>query len=351
MVDWLWTHEPERSLVYAAELLRVDPLSTSTLFQIAAMYRRLDRFDEAEKIVAHMRSINPQITTHITASWALAVSRGDLATALGFLAELVKIDVGDPEVPSYIAREYLALGDMAAAEHWKEVAVQLDPEALWVRLMTALLHLYHNEEAQAVATARELTRSDSPNRQAIRGIALRIVLAADLAAGNYEDIIARYLSHYPELADGIFPTGRLAVESSWVPEAFSVTLDLASVYMHAGKNAKAESLLSLVESELPHWPTDFVWGYGFANVELHALRGEKEQALEALRENAAMGVRYMWRWQVLYNPNLESLHDEPEFQAIVAEIETDMAAQLARVREMEQRGELAAIPRSQASFH
>jgi hypothetical protein len=32
---------------------------------------------------------------------------------------------------------------------------------------------------------------------------------------------------------------------------------------------------------------------------------------------------------------------EPEFQAMVEEIEADMAAQLARVHEMERRGELA----------
>ncbi len=49
--------------------------------------------------------------------------------------------------------------------------------------------------------------------------------------------------------------------------------------------------------------------------------------------------------------DLESLHDEPEFQAMVAEIEADMAEQLARVREMEKNGELAAIPRSEANLH
>ena len=42
--------------------------------------------------------------------------------------------------------------------------------------------------------------------------------------------------------------------------------------------------------------------------------------------------------------DLESLHDEPEYQAMVAEIEADMAAQLARVREMERNGELEPIP-------
>ncbi len=47
--------------------------------------------------------------------------------------------------------------------------------------------------------------------------------------------------------------------------------------------------------------------------------------------------------------DLESLHDEPEFQAMVAEIEADMAAQLARVREMERNGELEPIPEISAT--
>ncbi len=47
--------------------------------------------------------------------------------------------------------------------------------------------------------------------------------------------------------------------------------------------------------------------------------------------------------------DLESLHDEPEFQAMVAEIEADMAAQLARVREMERNGELEPIPEVSAT--
>ncbi len=123
-------------------------------------------------------------------------------------------------------------------------------------------------------------------------------------------------------------------------------VEVASVYLQAGEEAEAETLLSAAESEIPHWPQTpaWVWGYGFANVDLHALRGDKAKALAALREGAANGTRFMWRLQLLYNPNLESIRDTPEFAAIVAEIEADMAAQLARVREMQRSGELTAIP-------
>ena len=85
-------------------------------------------------------------------------------------------------------------------------------------------------------------------------------------------------------------------------------------------------------------------GYGFANVDLHALRGDKEKALAALREGAANGTRFLWRLRLLYNSNLDSIRDTPEFAEIVAEIEADMAEQLARVREMERNGELEPIP-------
>jgi hypothetical protein len=216
-------------------------------------------------------------------------------------------------------------------------------------MMAALFHLYHDEEAEAVAIARELARSGSYKRMT-RGVALRIAVASDLTAGNSEEIIAHYIKEYPVLAKGQLPIGELSSVYDF-GEAFSVTLDLAAAYLHAGEKAKAESLLSLVETELPHWPQIGVWGrgYGYADVELHALRGDKERALAALREDAAKGIRYLWRFHLLHNPNLESIRDTPEFAAIVAEIEADMAAQLARVREMERSGELTPIPEVSAT--
>jgi len=41
----------------------------------------------------------------------------------------------------------------------------------------------------------------------------------------------------------------------------------------------------------------------------------------------------------------------PEFQAMMAEVEADMAAQLAQLREMERSGELAAVPPGEANLH
>ena len=79
-------------------------------------------------------------------------------------------------------------------------------------------------------------------------------------------------------------------------------------------------------------------------MKVHALRGDRQKALSALRQAIDEGWRSLWWYSLKQDPNLESLHGEPEYPAMVAEIEADMAAQLARVREMERNGELEPIP-------
>ncbi len=290
-----------------------------------------------------MRSIDPNNNNYVLLAWIHARMGGDLVTALEVSSESSTFDPDDPEVFSWNAMHYFDLGDVAAADSWNEAGLRLDSESPHPMAMAALLHLYRDEDAEAVAMARELTRKGSDNRFGTRGIALRILAASDQAAGNYEGIIARNLTHYPELADGRFRSERFRVASP-VREAFMVTLDLASAYLHAGQEAEAEALLSLVESELPHWPTSSGSGRGIANVELHVLRGEKEKALAALQEHAETDLRDEWRWRLLYNPNLEAIRDTPEFAAVVAEIEADMAEQLARVRMMKRSGGWEPIP-------
>jgi hypothetical protein len=108
----------------------------------------------------------------------------------------------------------------------------------------------------------------------------------------------------------------------------------------------------LLESSLQHIqqiPRLGFHGYGIADVQIYALKGKKQKALSALQRAIDEGWRRYWWYYLKQDPNLESLHDEPEFQAMVAEIEADMAAQLARVREMERNGELEPIPEVSAT--
>ena len=72
-------------------------------------------------------------------------------------------------------------------------------------------------------------------------------------------------------------------------------------------------------------------------MQIHALRGDKDKALAALREAERAGWRGpVWRYYRDIDPNLASIRNEPEFKAVFADIERDMARQ---------RAELAARPK------
>ncbi len=75
------------------------------------------------------------------------------------------------------------------------------------------------------------------------------------------------------------------------------------------------------------------WGYDIADAEVYALQGKKQQALAALREAVDEGWRHNWWWFTEKNNNLASIHDEPEYKTIIAEIKADMAQQLKNLEE------------------
>jgi hypothetical protein len=117
------------------------------------------------------------------------------------------------------------------------------------------------------------------------------------------------------------------------------------ILARTGDPEQSELLLERSLQLIQSWPRgDGYRGYEIEDAQIHAQRGEKQKALSALRQAIDEGWRVgWWRW-LKHKPDLEFLHDEPEYQAMVAEIEADMAAQLAHVREMERNGELASIP-------
>jgi hypothetical protein len=72
-------------------------------------------------------------------------------------------------------------------------------------------------------------------------------------------------------------------------------------------------------------------------VRIDALRGSRANALTALREAANAGWRGpLWRYYRDFDSALASIRSEPEFKAVFADIERDMARQ---------RAELAAQPK------
>ena len=79
-----------------------------------------------------------------------------------------------------------------------------------------------------------------------------------------------------------------------------------------------------------HW---YTFAYGIPQqVQIYALQGKTQKALEALRQSIDNGWRVLWWYWLEHDPNLDSIRQKPEFRAMVEEVKLDMASQLERVR-------------------
>jgi TolB-like protein/Tfp pilus assembly protein PilF len=325
----------EEALALKRKAAELDPLSAPIIVEVGADLQSLGRFDEALARYQRALKVDPGYSNAYTAiaSHCRSVS-GRLDEAAVWLARGISLDPGNPPYSAWLGWLFLDLGDFERAEPWIERSLELGPESFWPNFAMHVLHLYRGDEAAALDYAHRALAFDPR-------FVMALFLLRDhaLRAGRYAEARALYEKSYPELLNEGDPT---VDGSNW-----RAAIDLALVLSKTGERKRADLLLNRSFQHIQSLPRLGAWGYGIADVRIYALRGDKQKALSAFRQAIDEGWRAPWRYFLEHDSALESLHNEPEYQAMVAEIEADMATQLERVREMERRGELTLIPRSE----
>ena len=181
--------------------------------------------------------------------------------------------------------------------------------------LAALLYLDRGDEAAARKHA-QLAAEMFPG-------AMYLIRDDDLRKGDYATARARYAKSFPRLFAKTLPTLN--------EREVGAALELALVLQHTGEGERAKALLDRSEAYLRTIPRMGLSGYGIADVAIHALRGDTSTALAKLREAEQAGWRALWPYYRDFDPQLASIRNEPEFKAIFADIERDMAQQRARL--------------------
>jgi TolB-like protein/Tfp pilus assembly protein PilF len=328
----------EEALALRRKAVELDPLSLEAVPRVGEDLNKLGRFDEALAWYERALEIDPGVAWVHTLigdhHWSVS---GRLDEAVAWYAKGVALDPGSAVVLADLGWLFLDLGDPDQAEYWINRTIELGPETFPSHLAAQFLALYRGDEAAALHHARKafaIWPRDPP--------VLTLLRDQEVRAGRYIEARALYEEHFPELLSEHDPKVDL--------RNYRAAVDLAMILSKTGHQEQADLLLDRSLQQIQRRPRLGSRGYEIADVQLYALRGEKHKALSALREAIDEGWRYGW-WRWLRKPDLESLHDEPEFQAMVAEIEADMAAQLAHVREMQRNGELEPIPEVSATTH
>jgi TolB-like protein/DNA-binding winged helix-turn-helix (wHTH) protein/Flp pilus assembly protein TadD len=329
----------EEALAMQLRAAELDPLSPRILTTVGVSLESQGRFEEAFAWYERAYELDP-MQDYVNGAigryqWSVL---GRLDQAVVWFRRAAFIDPDYPGLNIPLGEVFLDLGDPGRAAFWIERSIELNPR--WSRGMGALslLHLYRGDEVAAVNQARKVLAASPHDWWSLSRLRNH-----ELSAGRYAEARALYEEIHPELLSDDDPqVGR----TNWVP-----AIDLALVLFNTGEKERADLLL---EKSLLHIQNQSRFGnngYRLMDVEIFALQGEKQKALSTLRQAIDDDWRRYWWYSFEHEPNLGSLRGEPEFQAMKEEIQADMAAQLAQVQEMEQAGELAAIPRDETALH
>ncbi|MCH7509404.1 MAG: tetratricopeptide repeat protein [Proteobacteria bacterium] len=307
------------------DAIQLDPLSPVLQANLGTVLFELGRPEES--IAQYKKTIDTDAAFPIS-YWSVAAIYwthfGQLDEALLWFRQSLERDPGDANVNAWIGLLYLDLGDRAEAEHWIDKALELGPDSVIPNWAKEMLLLFQGEKTQAREYAGKVLRQDPGWTLSLANLGNQ-----DLLAGLAADASARYEKHFPML----FDDGDPKIDRSNVDAAINLGLILTNL----GQSSRAKLLLdrSLDYTEstsMPriHW---YPIAYGIPQqVQIYALQGKTKKALAALRQAIDNGWRALWWYWLEHDPNLDSIRDEPEFQAMVAEIRLDMAAQLERVR-------------------
>jgi TolB-like protein len=321
---------PQEALALHRKAFELDPLSAAVIDEVGADLFQLGRFDEALAWYEKALEVDPGFTVayiSIGDYYRLALGRPDEAVV--WYARAISLDADDSFIPTILGRLFLDLGDPHAAEYWIQRSIELNPDSRYTNLSVQLLHFYREDESSLDSARKAI--ANFPRMWPV----LAFLRNHELREGR------------PAEARTLYERIRPALLSEDNPNVdynnYEIAIDLALVLIRTGEQERADLLLDRSLEYIQTVPR-LGLGHWIADVQIYALQGEKKKALAALRQAIDEGWRAFWWYFLKRNPNLESLHDEPEYQAMVEEIEADMAAQLERVREMERRGELPPIP-------
>jgi tetratricopeptide (TPR) repeat protein len=305
-----------RNLERAAML---DPMSAVIQQNIAGRLAAIGNFADAESRYRRAIEIDPSMpAAYDGLANLLAYALNRFADAVPIGQTAAELDRGAPYPSITLAQLYFDLGD---DQKFFEAIAQAEkrwPGDSGVQINVALAATYRGDSAAAVRHAQQALALYERN-----GGALHILRNADLQGRRYDDAIARYEEAYPELFSA--NTAQVNDSNYWI------AIDLSLPLQMRGDRERARLLLDGAERAISAISRLGTFGYGTSDVEILALRGEYAKALRALREAERAGWRGGWRYERTFNPNLASIRGDPEFKAVFADIERDMAQQRAHL--------------------
>jgi tetratricopeptide (TPR) repeat protein len=303
----------DEALAAAERAVVLDPLSAIINISLGEARSSVGRFNDALLAFKQAIEIDPALPlSYRNIGEVYAYGFGRFDSAMPWYKESVRLDPGASYAAALVTLTHWELGDDVEAARGFHRLEAMRLETAFTNFAAALLYLDRGDKTSARRHAQRAAEADPVFTFLVRDGTRR---------GGYADARARYAKAFPIL----FATKLRTLTDR---EAFAA-VDLALVLQHTREGQRASVLMDRAEADLRTMPRMGPGGYWLYDVAIHALRGDTAMALKKLREAEQAGWRAWWRYYRDFDPNLASIRNEPEFKAVFADIERDMAKQRA----------------------
>jgi len=326
---------PDRALPLYEMARELDPVSINILFGLARIRMGRWEMDEALEMFARIRQVDPASVNGFGYVSDIYMQTGDMVQGSEWLFKAMAADPEDSDITHYIAMYYFSFGDLDSARKWlRWIEHNQNSNPLFLSNM-AILNINESHPELAIKYVHEAIDTEVLNRHNSDEVLVKTLLIWALDQGQTGKALEIIRQAHPEL----FDTSPL-IDAGNVSQA----IDTAQLLQRENRGDEAKVLLhaAIAAYDKPYAVANIWLAPGKAHA--LALLGEKQAALKELHFQVDRGWRFLWRWDSELNPNFESLREDPEFQAIVEFLRTDVARQLESLRALESAGKIPSPP-------
>ncbi len=310
----------EDALVQIRLAAELDPMSPTIQMHVSRATWNIGRVEEALAMIRRNIERNPEFPDNYDVMAIYQTKLGRLGEAQRWEQEALRRNPEDAYAWIRECAYFLNLGDVLAAEDCARELRDAHPRKIISLGVPLFLQWYRGKWDDAIVTLEAL-------RKRVPGWSPYDRWLADLFAGQGDVERARQLmaDAFPEL---------LGDELELVTGDRKPALILAAIFHANGDIQRRDVLLVAIEELIATMHRTRGISYGILDIYIHTMRGDRDLAIAALREAIDMGWRVTgsnpldgsW-WMLRQDWKLASLHEDPEFIAMVDELEADVRKQ------------------------
>jgi TolB-like protein/tetratricopeptide (TPR) repeat protein len=307
------------------ESLRVDPLGKIPYANLPGLYAQRGQNEQALDLYVKAIEIHPDWPTAYQnlANQLTSLGRMDEAVAWGLRGQELSVD---PTAGAPMASAYIEFGDY---DKVLDIFSDVTPGHPMYEIGLGMEKALKGDFAGAVKAIEDTMQDvEAPTRNQL---GLMTTFAG--FAGDFDK--AR---KYAELRNPEF-----AADADPEIDRYNVSnaIGYAFILQKHSENARADTLLDAALNVVRTLPRIGLGGHGIRDVQVLALQGNTAEALAALRDAIDEGFRGTVSsngWPLALDPFINSLRDQPGFQAMVGELDDAVAEMQQHVSQAEDSG-------------